>query len=47
LAAARALGCPVHVWTVDRPAVAQRLWRMGVAGIVTNLPGAIREAREK
>jgi glycerophosphoryl diester phosphodiesterase len=47
VAAARALGCPVHVWTVDRPAAAQRLWRGGVAGIVTNSPHAILEAREK
>jgi glycerophosphoryl diester phosphodiesterase len=46
VAAARALGCPVHVWTVDRPAAAQRLWRYGVAGIVTNAPRSILEARE-
>ena len=46
VAAARALGCPVHVWTVDRPAAAQRLWRGGVAGIVTNSPGSILEARK-
>jgi glycerophosphoryl diester phosphodiesterase len=46
VAAARALGCPVHVWTVDRPAVAQRLWSGGVAGIVTNAPNAILEARK-
>jgi glycerophosphoryl diester phosphodiesterase len=42
--AARALGCPVHVWTVDDPATAQRLWAAGVAGIVTNFPERIREA---
>jgi glycerophosphoryl diester phosphodiesterase len=46
VAAARGLGCPVHVWTVDRPAAARRLWRSGVAGIVTNAPRAIAEARE-
>jgi glycerophosphoryl diester phosphodiesterase len=46
VAAARALGCPVHVWTVDRPAAARRLWRGGVAGIVTNTPQALVEARE-
>jgi glycerophosphoryl diester phosphodiesterase len=46
VAAARALGCPVHVWTVDRPAAARRLWGCGVAGIVTNAPGAIVEARK-
>jgi glycerophosphoryl diester phosphodiesterase len=45
-AAARAQGCPVHVWTVDRPAAAQRLWERGVAGIVTNVPGTMLEARK-
>jgi glycerophosphoryl diester phosphodiesterase len=43
--AARDLGCPVHVWTVDAPQVARRLWSRGVAGIVTNVPGVIRAAR--
>ncbi len=43
--AARRLGCPVHVWTVDVPGLARRLWDRGVAGIVTNAPGAIRAAR--
>jgi glycerophosphoryl diester phosphodiesterase len=42
LAAARALGCPVHVWTINDPAAAQRLWALGVAGIVTNFPDRIR-----
>ncbi len=46
VAAAGALGCPVHVWTVDRPAGARRLWHTGVAGIVTNAPQTIVEARE-
>ncbi|HEU5169639.1 MAG TPA: glycerophosphodiester phosphodiesterase family protein [Gemmatimonadales bacterium] len=45
VAAARRLGCPVHVWTVDAPALARRLWSRGVAGIVTNVPAAIRAAR--
>jgi glycerophosphoryl diester phosphodiesterase len=44
VARARALGCPVHVWTVNRPATARRLWARGVAGVVTNLPAVIREA---
>ncbi len=44
-AAARRLGCPVHVWTVDTAAAARRLWRHGVAGIVTNAPEAIRVVR--
>jgi glycerophosphoryl diester phosphodiesterase len=45
VAAASALGCPVHVWTVDAPALARQLWARGVAGIVTNKPGVIRAAR--
>jgi glycerophosphoryl diester phosphodiesterase len=45
VAAARRLGCPVHVWTIDEPAVAQRLWALGVCGIVTNLPERIISAR--
>jgi len=43
--AARRLGCPVHVWTVNDPATARRLWVRGVAGIVTNVPEVIRAAR--
>ena len=46
LAAARELGCPVHVWTVNRPAAARRYWGRGAGGMVTNLPGVIREARK-
>lgn len=46
VAAARGLGCPVHVWTVNDAATARTLWGRGVAGIVTNLPQVIREARE-
>ena len=45
VAAARSLGCPVHVWTVNEPATARRLWARGVAGIVTNRPAAIAAAR--
>jgi glycerophosphoryl diester phosphodiesterase len=45
VAMARALGCPVHVWTVNDPAAATRLWASGVAGIVTNLPDRILAAR--
>jgi glycerophosphoryl diester phosphodiesterase len=46
LAAARRLGCPVHVWTVDTREAAQRLWTWGVAGIVTNTPEVIIAARD-
>lgn len=41
LAAARRLGRPVHVWTVDAPDAARRLWERGVSGIVANDPGAL------
>lgn len=40
--AARKMGCPVHVWTVNDPATSRRLWSRGVAGIVTNVPEMIR-----
>ena len=45
VAAARGLGCPVHVWTINDPVAAQRLWALGVSGIVTNLPDRIITAR--
>jgi glycerophosphoryl diester phosphodiesterase len=45
VAAARSLGCPVDVWTVNETATARALWARGVAGIVTNLPAAIRAVR--
>ena len=45
VAAARWLKCPVDVWTVNETATARALWARGVAGIVTNLPAAIRAVR--
>jgi len=45
VAAAKANGCAVHVWTVNAPDTARRLWRRGVSGIVTDVPGTIVEAR--
>jgi len=41
---AHALGVPVHVWTVDDPALARRLWDRGANGIVTNNPAVILRA---
>ncbi len=34
--AASRVGASVHVWTVDDPALARRLWDRGAAGMVTN-----------
>jgi glycerophosphoryl diester phosphodiesterase len=44
-AAARKAGVPTQVWTVNDPASAKRLWAGGVAGIVTDDPGAMIRAR--
>jgi glycerophosphoryl diester phosphodiesterase len=43
--AARRHGRPVHVWTVDDPAVARELWRRGANGIITNRPGLMTRLR--
>lgn len=39
--------CPVHVWTVDEPALAARLWHRGVQGILTNRPDLILAERAR
>lgn len=44
MAWARRRGVRVNVWTVDEPAAAARLIRLGVHGIITNRPGALRAA---
>jgi glycerophosphoryl diester phosphodiesterase len=44
VANAHELGASVHVWTVDDPALARRLWARGVNGIITNHPARILEA---
>lgn len=46
-AAARKAGIATHVWTVNDPAFATRLWRAGGAGIVTDDPAAILRARSE
>lgn len=38
------LGVPVHVWTIDQPAMAERLWAKGVRGVLTNDPATLRRA---
>lgn len=42
---ARRCGTATHVWTINDPAHARRLWRAGVAGIVTDVPDVIAVAR--
>jgi glycerophosphoryl diester phosphodiesterase len=42
VAAARSLGCPVDVWTVNEAATARALWARGVAGVVTDFPDRMR-----
>lgn len=46
-AAAGRAGIPTQVWTVNDPARAVRLWRAGVAVIVTDDPAAMLRARPK
>jgi glycerophosphoryl diester phosphodiesterase len=45
VAACRKLALPVSVWTVDQEEQARSLVRMGVSGLFTNDPGALRSAR--
>ena len=42
---ARQLRAPIHVWTVDEPALARRLWKQGVSGIISNAPRRILDER--
>ena len=45
--AAHRRSATVHVWTVDDPALARRLWANGANGMVTNQPDAILKARQE
>ena len=42
---AREAHVATHVWTVDAPRVAEKLWRSGIQGIVTNDPATMLRAR--
>lgn len=46
-AAARQAGKPVHVWTVNSAAEAHALWDRGAAGMITNFPARLLEARNR
>ena len=39
-------GASVHVWTVNDPREALRLWHKGIQGILSDDPGAMMKARE-
>ena len=42
----RKLGVPTHVWTVNDPGYAARLWRAGIEGILSDDPGLMMKVRE-
>ncbi len=44
--ATKPFGNVTHVWTVNDPAHAQRLWRKGVNGIISDDPGLMIAARK-
>jgi glycerophosphoryl diester phosphodiesterase len=44
---ARAFDVPVHVWTVNDPALGVRLWRRGCAGLIGNFPRELIDARTR
>ena len=43
--ALRGSGTAIHVWTINDPAQALRLWADGVQGIISDDPAAILAAR--
>lgn len=45
LRVARRCSIPVHVWSVDDPSEAVRLWGIGVTGIITNCPEELCRVR--
>jgi glycerophosphoryl diester phosphodiesterase len=45
--AGRRAGVVTHVWTVDDPRIAKRLWKAGIQGIVTNDPAVMLRTRDE
>jgi glycerophosphoryl diester phosphodiesterase len=41
------LGRPTHVWTVNDPRIARRLWERGVRGIISDDPATILDERRR
>ena len=42
----RPAGCLIHVWTINDPEEARRLWSAGVRGIVSDDPALLRRTRD-
>lgn len=42
----RPIGLPIHVWTINTAAEAERLWDAGVCGIISDDPATILRARD-
>lgn len=45
--AAKSQNCVVHIWTINHPNVATRLWNQGVQGIITDDPAVMLRARAR
>jgi glycerophosphoryl diester phosphodiesterase len=43
MTAAHRVGLPVHVWTIDEPAIIEQLLDLGVDGIMTNRPRVLQQ----